>query len=375
MRGYWYHRRIRGLAWQALAIGGALSLGVYLITNLIGNLEHQGIASGFDFLDTAAGFGITMSLIEYSEQSSYARAFVVGLLNTILVSVLGVACATVLGFAVGLGRLSSNWLVARLSQVYVETIRNIPLLLQIFFWYFLALNMLPGPRQSYALGEMIFLNNRGLYVPGLVFESAGGWAAVGFALWLIVFLAVRRAAGTSRCLSLVPWAAGAALALSLVIGIPTSATVPELRGFNFQGGWVLIPELVALLAALSIYTAAFIAEIVRAGIEAVPRGQVEAAHALGLDWRDILRRIVIPQALRVIIPPLTNQYLNLTKNSSLAAAIAYPDLVSVFAGTVLNQTGQAVEVIAVTMAVYLVLSLTISALMNVYHWRLARQGG
>ena len=375
MRGYWYHRRIRGLAWQALAIGGALSLGVYLITNLIGNLEHQGIASGFDFLDTAAGFGITMSLIEYSEQSSYARAFVVGLLNTILVSVLGVACATVLGFAVGLGRLSSNWLVARLSQVYVETIRNIPLLLQIFFWYFLALNMLPGPRQSYALGEMIFLNNRGLYVPGLVFESAGGWAAVGFALWLIVFLAVRRAAGTSRCLSLVPWAAGAALALSLVIGIPTSATVPELRGFNFQGGWVLIPELVALLAALSIYTAAFIAEIVRAGIEAVPRGQVEAAHALGLDWRDILRRIVIPQALRVIIPPLTNQYLNLTKNSSLAAAIAYPDLVSVFAGTVLNQTGQAVEVIAVTMAVYLVLSLTISALMNVYHWRLAQQGG
>jgi general L-amino acid transport system permease protein len=375
VRGYWYHRRIRGLAWQALAIGGALSLGVYLITNLIGNLEHQGIASGFDFLDTAAGFGITMSLIEYSEQSSYARAFVVGLLNTILVSVLGVACATVLGFAVGLGRLSSNWLVARLSQVYVETIRNIPLLLQIFFWYFLALNMLPGPRQSYALGEMIFLNNRGLYVPGLVFESAGGWAAVGFALWLIVFLAVRRAAGTSRCLSLVPWAAGAALALSLVIGIPTSATVPELRGFNFQGGWVLIPELVALLAALSIYTAAFIAEIVRAGIEAVPRGQVEAAHALGLDWRDILRRIVIPQALRVIIPPLTNQYLNLTKNSSLAAAIAYPDLVSVFAGTVLNQTGQAVEVIAVTMAVYLVLSLTISALMNVYHWRLARQGG
>ena len=375
MRAYWYQRRIRGLAWQALAIGGALSLGVYLITNLIGNLEHQGIASGFGFLDTSAGFGITMSLIEYSEQSSYARAFVVGLLNTILVSVLGVACATVLGFALGLGRLSSNWLVARLAQVYVETIRNIPLLLQIFFWYFLALNMLPGPRQSHALGEMIFLNNRGLYMPGLVFEPAGAWAVAGFAVWLIVFLAVRRAARTSRGLSLVLWAAGAALAFSLVVGIPTSATVPELRGFNFQGGWVLIPELVALLAALSIYTAAFIAEIVRAGIEAVPRGQVEAARALGLDWRDILRRIVIPQALRVIIPPLTNQFLNLTKNSSLAAAIAYPDLVSVFAGTVLNQTGQAVEVIAVTMAVYLLLSLTISALMNVYHWRLVRRGG
>ncbi len=381
MRAYWYHRRVRALAWQTLALGGALALGAYLFDNLTGNLERQGIASGLGFLDTSAGFGITMSLIEYSEQSSYGRAFVVGLLNTILVSVLGIACATVLGFSIGLGRLSSNWLVARLAQVYIETIRNIPLLLQIFFWYFLALNMLPGPRQSHALGELIFLNNRGLYVPGLVFEPAGAWVGAGFALWLIVFLAPRRAAGktfigvSARGLLLILWAAGAALAFLFVVGVPTSATVPELRGFNFQGGWVLIPELVALLAALSIYTAAFIAEIVRAGIESVPRGQVEAGRALGLEWREILRRIVIPQALRVIIPPLTNQYLNLTKNSSLAAAIAYPDLVSVFAGTVLNQTGQAVEVIAVTMAVYLVLSLTISALMNVYHWRLARRGG
>ncbi len=381
MRVYWYDRRVRALVWQALALGGALALGAYLIDNLTGNLERQGIASGLGFLDTSAGFGITMSLIEYSEQSSYARAFLVGLLNTILVSVLGIACATVLGFAVGLGRLSSNWLVARLAQVYVETIRNIPLLLQIFFWYFLALNTLPSPRQSLALGEIIFLNNRGLYVPGLAFEPANAWAGAGLALWLIAFLAARRAAGTTfigvsaRGLVRVLWVAGAALAFLFVVGVPTSATVPELGGFNFQGGWVLIPELVALLAALSIYTAAFIAEVVRAGIESVPRGQVEAARALGLDWRQILRRIVIPQALRVIIPPLTNQYLNLTKNSSLAAAIAYPDLVSVFAGTVLNQTGQAVEVIAVTMAVYLVLSLTISALMNVYQWRLARRGG
>ena len=375
MRAYWHHGRFRALAWQALAIGGALALGVYLFGNLTGNLARQGIASGFGFLDTSAGFGITMSLIEYSEQSSYARAFVVGLLNTILVSVLGIACATVLGFAVGLGRLSSNWLVARLAQVYVETIRNIPLLLQIFFWYFLALNMLPGPRQSLALGEMIFLNNRGLYLPGLVFEPAEAWTRVALTVSLVALIVTRFFAPAARVRTPVLWVAGAAFAICLVVGVPTSATVPELRGFNFRGGWVLIPELVALLAALSIYTAAFIAEIVRAGIEAVPRGQVEAARALGLDWRDILRRIVIPQALRVIIPPLTNQYLNLTKNSSLAAAIAYPDLVSVFAGTVLNQTGQAVEVIAVTMAVYLALSLTISALMNIYHWRLARRGG
>ncbi len=381
MRSTWSDRRVRGLAWQALALGGALAGGAYLISNLTGNLERQGIASGFAFLDTTSGFGITMSLIGYSEQSSYATAFVVGLLNTILVSVLGIACATVLGFAVGLARLSSNWLVARLAEIYVETARNIPLLLQIFFWYFLALNTLPGPRHSLALGEIVFLNNRGLYVPGLAFEPAGAWAWLGLAVWLAALVAARRLRGTPSIgraagrLMPVLWAVGAALALLSVIGVPISATYPELGGFNFRGGWVLIPELVALLAALAIYTAAFIAEVVRAGIESVPRGQVEAALALGLNRRQTLGSIVIPQALRVIIPPLTNQYLNLTKNSSLAAAIAYPDLVSVFAGTVLNQTGQAVEVIAITMAVYLALSLTISALMNLYQWRLARQAG
>jgi general L-amino acid transport system permease protein len=375
VHAYLSQRRVRGLAWQALAIGGALALGVYLVHNLIGNLERQGITSGFGFLDSAAGFGITMSLIEYSEQSSYARAFAVGLLNTILVSVLGIACATVLGFAVGLARLSSNWLVARLAEVYVEIIRNIPLLLQIFFWYFLALNMLPGPRQSHALGEVVFLNNRGLYVPGLEFEPAGIWGWAGIALWLVLLLGARGRGVRARGLWPILWVAGAALAVLALVGVPVAATVPELRGFNFRGGWVLIPELVALLAALAIYTAAFIAEVVRAGLESVPKGQVEAARALGLEWRDILGRIVVPQALRVIVPPLTNQYLNLTKNSSLAAAIAYPDLVSVFAGTVLNQTGQAVEVIAVTMAVYLALSLAISGLMNLYHWRIARRGG
>ncbi len=377
MRAYWYDRRVRAVAWQALALGGALALGAYLAANLIANLERQGIASGFGFLDTTAGFGITMSLVEYSEQSSYGRAFVVGLLNTILVSVLGIACATALGFAAGLARLSSNWLVARLAAVYVETIRNIPLLLQIFLWYFAALNVLPGPRQSLALGEVVFLNNRGLYVPSLVFDPAPGWVAPALGVWLIGVVAVRMVRRTPMVARLMPafWVVGAVLAVAAVIGVPVGASVPELGGFNFRGGWVLIPELVALLAALAIYTGAFIAEVVRAGIQSVPRGQVEAAHALGLDRRDTLLTVVIPQALRVIIPPLTNQYLNLTKNSSLAAAIAYPDLVSVFAGTVLNQTGQAVEVIAITMAVYLALSLTISASMNLYQWRLKRRGG
>ncbi len=381
MRAYWYDRRVRALAWQALAIGGALALCAYLTVNLTGNLERLGITSGFGFLDTTAGFGITMSLIEYSEQSSYARAFVVGLLNTILVSVLGIVAATVLGSAVGLARLSSNWLVARLAAAYVETIRNIPLLLQIFFWYFLALNALPGPRASLAVADLVFLNNRGLYVPGVVFEPAPGWAGAGLAVWLIAVLGaglLRRTpiiGEAARGVMPVLWAIGAALAFGVVIGVPTAATVPALEGFNFRGGWVLLPELVALLAALAIYTAAFIDEVVRAGIESVPRGQVEAARALGLNQRQTLRTIVIPQALRVIIPPLTNQYLNLTKNSSLAAAIAYPDLVSVFDGNVLNQTGQADEVIAITMAVYLALSLTISALMNLYQWRLKRRGG
>ena len=380
MLATWHHRRTRAFAWQALAIVGALALGAYLITNLIGNLERLGIASGFGFLETTAGFGITMSLVEYSEQSSYGRAFVVGLLNTVLISVLGIVLATALGFTIGVARLSSNWLVARLATAYVETIRNIPLLLQIFLWYFLALNALPGPRQSFAFSDIVFLNNRGLYVPGLEFEPVG-WAGPGLAIWLIAFLAMeiyRRTPiiGESvRGVAPFLWAIGIALAVLFVVGIPTSATVPELRGFNFRGGWVLIPELVALLAALAIYTAAFIAEVVRAGIESVPRGQIEAARALGLTRRQTLRDIVVPQALRGIVPPLTNQYLNLTKNSSLAAAIAYPDLVSVFAGTVLNQTGQAVEVIAITMAVYLALSLTISALMNLYQWRLARRGG
>ena len=374
MRQIWYDRRVRSVLWQILAVAGVVLLSGFLLGNLFDNLARRGIASGFGFLDSTAGFGITMSLIPYSEASSYGRAFMVGLLNTLLVSALGIVCATVLGFAVGIARLSGNWLVAKLAAIYIETLRNIPLLLQIFFWYFAALSALPPPRASHAFADSVFLNIRGLYVPAPVVESGLSWLIVGALAGLAGAILYQRAPNARLAI-------GAAIFLGVTVlaavagGFSLAWDVPALRGFNFRGGLVLIPELVALLLALSLYTAAFIAEVVRAGIEAVPRGQLEAAASLGLTRRRILRDIVIPQAMRVIIPPLTNQYLNLTKNSSLAAAIAYPDLISVFAGTVLNQTGQAVEVIVITRAVYLAIRLAIAGLMNVYNRRVMRRGG
>jgi len=333
-------------------------------------MARQGIASGFGFLDSTAGIGISMSLIPYTEASSYGRAFLVGLLNTLLVSAISIAIATVIGFAVGLSRLSSNWLLARIAGAYVEILRNIPLLLQIFFWYFAVLRALPAPRQSLSPFGGVFLNNRGLYLPSPHMGPASVLlllAALAAIVAVAIFLRRGRtgAALTAGCGALA--AAGVAVALA-------DWAVPELRGFNFRGGVALLPELVALTVALSTYTAAFIAEVVRAGVQAVPRGQVEAARALGLSPGHVLRLVLVPQALRVIVPPLTNQYLNLTKNSSLAAAIAYPDLVSVFAGTVLNITGQAVEVIAITMAVYLAISLAIALAMNLYNRAFALRG-
>jgi general L-amino acid transport system permease protein len=354
-----------------LAVIGALAW--YLLANLFDNLARRGIASGFGFLDWTAGFGVAMTVIDYSEQSSYGRAFLVGLINTLLVSALGIVLATLLGFAIGVARLSRNWLIARLATTYIETVRNLPLLLQVFFWYFAVLQTLPGPRDSLVLWTGAYLNNRGLYLPAPVPDPGFWWAIATIAAVMATtwFLRPRDARPGRAVAVAVPGVVLVAIALAVL----TAWDVPALRGFNFAGGWVLIPEFVALLVALTIYTAAFIAEVVRAGIDSVPRGQVEAATALGLAPRHILAEIVIPQALRVIVPPLTNQYLNLTKNSSLAAAIAYPDLVSVFAGTVLNQTGQAVEVIAITMAVYLAISLAIALGMNLYNRAIVRRGG
>jgi general L-amino acid transport system permease protein len=298
------------------------------------------------------------------------------LLNTLLVAGIGIVLATILGFLIGIARLSPNWLVARLAGGYVELIRNLPLLIQILFWYLAVLGTLPGPRQSISIFGEFFLNNRGIFVPAPVAGEGAGWIVATLVLGLIAtaMLGVwskRRQDRTGRQFPIF-W-----IGLALVIGLPLVAMVatgfpfrfekPILRGFNFVGGIKLTPEFVALLLALATYTAAFIAEVVRAGVLSVPRGQSEAALALGLRRRSVLRLIVVPQALRLIVPPLTNQYLNLTKNSSLAVAIGYPDLFAVFAGTTLNQTGQAIEIIAITMAIYLAISLLTSALMNWYN--------
>jgi general L-amino acid transport system permease protein len=376
----WQDPRLRAVVFQVLALAGVAGLGLFILDNTLANLSKQGIASGFGFLGRTAGFGISMSLIEYAEEHSYFRAFLVGLLNTMVVSAIGIVLATVLGFVLGIMRLSRNWLIAKLAAAYVEAVRNLPLLLQIFLWYFGILRQLPGPRQSVALLDAFFLNNRGLFSPKPLPEP--GFAAIPLAFLValagVVVLsrwARRRRDRTGRPFHTVvvslallvglPWLAAAAT------GFPLRWQYPVLEGFNFVGGMELIPELVALVIALSTYTAAFIGEIVRAGILGVSRGQLEAAQAVGLSRGQTLRLVIVPQALRIIIPPLTSQYLNLTKNSSLAAAIAYPDLVLVFAGTVLMQTGQAVEIIAITMAVYLTFSLLISLFMNWYNRRIA----
>lgn len=372
--------RIRGLVYQAVVLAAVLWLGAEIWTNAVANLERANIASGFGFLDNTAGFGIIQSLIPYTEESTYARAFFVGLLNTLLVAAIGIVLATLIGFLVGIGSLSRNWLIRQICIVYVETMRNIPLLLHIFFWYFAVLRSVPAPRNSLELGGMFFVNNRGIYLPRPIFEDGFGLVALVFAAgvagaWVLARWARRRRELTGQPFPVLWSAVGLIAALPvlvfLVSGMPLSFDYPALSGFNFRGGMALIPEFVSLLLALAIYTAGFIAENVRSGILAVSRGQTEAAFALGLRPGTTMRLVIIPQALRVIIPPLTNQYLNLTKNSSLAVAIAYPDLVSVFAGTVLNQTGQALEILFLTMSVYLTLSLLTSLAMNWYNRRIA----
>jgi general L-amino acid transport system permease protein len=377
----WRDPRVRAIVYQVLTLVGVMAFAAYIIHNTIDNLDRQGIASGFGFLNKPAGFGIPQTLIEYNELSPNWRVFWVGLLNTIVVAVVGIALATILGFVIGLARLSSNWLVARLATVYIEVIRNTPVLLQILFWYFAVLQALPQPRDSIAfLGDLFFLNNRGFYLPKPNFEAGFGWVALAFVAALAAVIGIAHWARRRREATGQPFHTvyvgfglliGAPLLAYLLTGAPLTFEHPEMGRFKLQGGLVLLPELVALTFALSIYTAAFIAEIVRAGILSVGHGQIEAARALGLKHDHTLRFVVIPQALRVIIPPLTSQYLNLTKNSSLAVAIGYPDFVNVFTGIVLNQTGQAVEVIAMTMAVYLTLSLLTSAFMNWYNRRKA----
>jgi general L-amino acid transport system permease protein len=376
---FYHDPRLRGLFLQgALCVIVAIVAGL-AIGNAIDHLERAKIASGFGFLNTTAGFDISQALVDFApETSTYGRAFWVGLLNTLLVAVIGIVFATLVGFAVGIARLSKNFLVARLATGYVEAIRNVPLLLQLLFWYNAVLKALPELASSVVLPGGFILNNRGLFTPKPLF--AGGWkimAVIAAAVVLaVIFNAVAgrverlQRAVAARFAVTVLILAGVPVAAFLASGVPLAFEYPVIGRFNVRGGAELLPEFVALLLGLSIYTAAFIAEVVRAGIQSVSRGQTEAAQALGLSRMQTLRLIVIPQAMRVIIPPLTNQYLNLTKNSSLAVAIGYPDLVQV-AGTVLNVSGQAVEVVAITMAVYLTISLVTSLVMNVYNARYA----
>ena len=377
----WNDPQARALFFQVIVLGGLLFCGGFIVNNTMDNLARQGIASGFGFLDTTAGFAIGYSpFLEYSEENTYLRALTVGLLNTILVASIGVAFATVLGFIMGVARLSNNWMISKIALVYIEVMRNIPLLLQIFVWYFGVLRPLPGPRQSVNIADAIFINNRGIFSPQPIFEDGFSIIIIAFivAIFGIIFLkkwAKKRQDETGHIFP-VFWASIGLLVVlpllgAIVAGFPMSWEYSELKGFNFTGGTEIPPELVSLTLALSTYTAAFIAEIVRAGISSVNKGQTEASYALGLRPGPTLRLVVIPQALRVIIPPLTSQYLNLTKNSSLAAAIAYPDIVLVFGGTVLMQTGQAVEIIAIIMGFYLVVSLVISMFMNWYNEKMA----
>jgi general L-amino acid transport system permease protein len=375
-----YNPQVRGIAYQVVLCAAIVFVVWSAIDNAADNLARAKIATGFGFWDNTAGFDISQTLIAYSTTSTYGRAFWVGLLNTLLVAALGIVLATILGFLIGIARLSKNWLMARMAGFYVETIRNIPLLLQLLFWYNAVLKSLPGTRDSLAIPGGGFLNNRGLFLPQPVFGPGSGAALAALAAAIVAAVAYRvwarrRQMATGQqapvlwvTLGLVVAAPLAVMALS---GFPITFDFPEAGRFNIRGGIEVLPEFMALLFGLSIYTAAFIAEVVRAGILAVSKGQTEAAYSLGLRPGATLRLVVIPQAMRVIIPPLTSQYLNLTKNSSLAVAIGYPDLVQIFAGTVLNQTGQAVEVIVITMAVYLTISLVTSGLMNLYNRRIA----
>ena len=371
-------QRLSGLFWQLLVVGIAIAVVGWLWSNALHNLSVRRIATGFAFLGREAGMPIADSWIAYSPKDPYARAFLVGIINTLRVAVIGIVLATVLGTLVGIARLSSNWLLSRLSAVYVELLRDIPLLLQLLFWYVL-MQGLPAARAAWKPIDGVFLSNRGLVLPSVPIEEANlgviGATALGLvALYFIRRRLVAQQVADGRTRHIWPYALalliGLPALLSWILGASWTITMPELRGFNFVGGLTLAPEYFALLIALVTYTSAFIAEIVRSGIQAVDKGQWDAAKALGLRRSFMLRHIVLPQALRVIIPPMTSQYLNLAKNSSLAVAVGYQDIVSI-ANTTLNQTGQAIEAIALIMLVFLTISLSISLFMNWYNARIA----
>jgi general L-amino acid transport system permease protein len=375
----WYDPQKRSIIYQVVILLMVGLLGYYLISNTTANLQRQSIATGFGFLEKEASFEIGESLIPYSAADRYARALFVGVLNTLLVSFIGIVLTTILGTLIGIARLSTNWLVSRLAAVFIEVFQDIPVLLQLFFWYAFFYEVLPSPRQALNPVAGVFMCNRGLIFGVPAPHSAHLFMAFAFlagclGVYILRRWARKRQAKTGMAFPVFSVSVGILILLPLLAwlagGAPTDMSVPELKGFNFRGGLSVSPEFSALLIGLVLYTAAFVAEAVRAGIQSVSKGQREAAMSIGLRPNRVLQLVILPQALRVIIPPLTSQMLSLTKNSSLAVAIGYPDFVSV-AGTTINQTGQAIEGVAMIMLVYLFFSLTTSAFMNWYNKKIA----
>lgn len=373
------NENVRAVLYQIIVFG-LVALGAwYLVGNTLENLERQQIATGYGYLDLEAAFGISETPVAYDPSDSYGRALLVGVLNTVKVSLLGIILATVVGTIFGIGRLSTNWLVRVLSTIYVDAFRNIPVLLQLIFWYALINHSFPHPRKALNPVGDVFLTNRGIFVPMMEYHPAYAWMGVAAVAGLVAALflrkwAIRRQEATGEPFPYISAGFGLVVLFALVGwlvgGAPTAISVPELKGFNFKGGWRMTPEFVAVLVGLSVYTSTYIAEVVRSGILAVPKGQWEAADSLGLRRSYVMRLVILPQSMRVAIPPLTNQYLNLTKNSSLAVAVGYPDLVSI-SNTTMNQTGQAIEAISIFMSIYLGLSIVTSLFMNWFNKKMA----
>lgn len=368
---------------QLLVVVGLVFFLWYITTNLLHNIDKRGITTGFDFFGDTAGFAISESFIFYDDTSTYFRAFLVGLVNTLVVSFIGIVFSTIIGVIIGLSRLSKNYLVSKLSLFYIEFFRNIPILLQILFWYNLVLVALPSPRQSIDIVSILFLNNRGFYLPTINFDGGLYLFLISLFVGFVVIYFTskyykRRFEKTGIKKRL--WHINISIIVLLLLIVynltPYSINfdIPILKGFNLQGGTSVSPEFLALTFALSIYTATYIAEAIRSGIQAIPKGQIEAGYSLGFSLNNIIKLIILPQAFRISIPPIISQYLNLLKNSSLATAIGYPDLVTVFSGTVLNQTGQAIEIIFITMLVYLTISLTISFVLNIINKKMQLKG-
>jgi len=373
------NQKVRGILFQLLTVIGLVAFLWYIGENTIHNIEQRGIRTGFAFLDTTAGFAINESPIPYSETSTYWTVFEVGVLNTLIVSFWAIVLSTVLGLIIGVARLSKNWLVAKLASAYIDTFRNIPILLQILFWYNVVLATLPPPRKSIEFFDKLFLNNRGFIVPRPHFGESGWFILAGLVLAIAIVYFInkwlnKRQEETGEEFFFLPWGILILLVVPYIFYLfaPNHIVweIPKLHGFNFKGGKVFSPEFLALAFALTIYTATFIAEAIRSGIEAVKKGQKEAAASIGLTPYQSLKLVILPQAIRIAIPPTINQYLNVVKNSSLATAIGYPEVVTVFAGTALNQVGQAIEMISMTMAVYLVISLIVSAVLNIINHKM-----